>query len=436
MTAIESVTSLSKKERDKEVRRVVASSYFGSMLEYYDFLLYGTAAALVFGPVFFSNLSPTAGTIASLGTFAAGYLARPFGGIVFGHFGDRLGRKSMLMISMAMMGGASVLIGMVPPAEMIGSWGAVLLILLRLIQGIAIGGEWGGAVLMSLEHADPKKRGFLTSFTNAGAPSGSLLGTLVMAVVAWLPEEDFMSWGWRIPFLLSAILVALGLFIRSRVSESPIFVAALEKDKEAPKREMPLLQILKKPRALVIVTLSCVGLFALKATFSTFGINFAVNGGTERSDTLFSFAVAQFIAIFAVLAFARISDRFGRRPVMAAGLALYIAMSFPIFALLGSGTTALVTLAFVMAFLCHAAVYGPMAAYVSEQFPTSSRYTGSSVAFQTGSIVAGLSPMAAAALYAGSGNSTTTSIFMMGICAISLVALWRASETCDNDLTR
>jgi MFS family permease len=429
------IAELSQKERDKEVRRVVFSSYLGSTLEYYDFLLYGTAAALVFGPVFFAGLPPAVALIASLGTFAAGYLARPLGGIIFGHFGDRVGRKKMLVISMLMMGGVSVLIGLVPPAEMIGYWGAVILVVLRVVQGIAIGGEWGGAVLMTLEHADPKKRGFLTSFTNAGAPSGSLLGTLVMAAVtALVPEDAFMEWGWRIPFLLSAVLVVIGIFVRSKISESPLFLAALEKEESDPSRKVPLVEVLKSPRILIIGIIGCFGFFGLKATFSTFGMTVATDNGIERADVLMAFAVAQAVAMIAVLFFARLSDKFGRRPIIAAGVGFYVVASFPIFSMVQSGNAALASLGFIVVFLCHAAAFGPMAAFISEQFPTATRYTGASVVYQVASIVGGFAPMMAAGLYAAGQDTTGPSLMLMGFCALSLIAVAFSKETRNKDI--
>ena len=230
-TVTPQLNQLSVQEKRKEARRVVLSSYLGSTIEFYDFLLYATAAALVFPHVFFAGLDPLAATVASYGTFAAGYIARPLGGVIFGHFGDRLGRKKMLILSTLIMGVASTLIGLIPSGAVIGSWGAIILVTLRLMQGVAIGGEWGGAALMALEHAEPKKRGFAASFVNAGAPTGSALGTFVMGLFASLPEDQFLSWGWRVPFLLSAALLIVGLVIRAKISESPIFAAAVEADR-------------------------------------------------------------------------------------------------------------------------------------------------------------------------------------------------------------
>ncbi|HEY5852644.1 MAG TPA: MFS transporter [Aldersonia sp.] len=420
----------------REVRRVVLSSYLGSTIEFYDFLLYATAAAIVFAPVFFSNLSPVAGAIASMGTFAVGYLARPIGGVIFGHFGDRHGRKSMLLISMTMMGVASFLIGLVPPASMIGSWGAICLVVLRLTQGIAVGGEWGGAALMSLEHVGGKGRGFAASFTNAGAPTGSLLGTVALAIVALLPEDDFLSWGWRIPFLLSAVMLVVGLYVRLKVSESPLFAEAAKKD-ETTKKTLPLLSILKRPRNLLLVAFGCMAAFGIQTMFTTFAIGFAVNSGITRTQALVAFAICQFFAIFTLLGFARLSDRLGRRPVMLFGLAAFAVLIYPILSLLSSGSFALVVVAFLLGFpLCQSATYGPMAAYIAEQFGTSARYTGASLGYQAASMLgAGFTPVILASLRAaGGGGTMLVGAFMIGLVALSAIFILVAKETKDRDL--
>ncbi|MDN5912713.1 MAG: MFS transporter, partial [Yaniella sp.] len=332
-TAIHELTPAQKK---KESRRVILSSYLGSSIEFYDFLLYASASALVFPTVFFSDLDPLAGTIASYGTFAAGYLARPLGGAIFGHFGDKLGRKKMLVLSMFIMGIASTLIGLVPSAEMIGSWGAVILVMLRMFQGIAVGGEWGGAALMALEHSEKGRRGFAASFTNAGAPTGAALGTFVLGTfAAVLPQEEFLSWGWRVPFLLSFVLLVIGMIVRSKITESPIFLAALEKEKNEPvkaKKKLPIVEVLRRPKALILTMLAGASGFALQVLLSTFSVSYATEFGAERSSVLYAFAFASVASIFFVIYFAHISDRFGRRPVMLVGLALFVAFLQPFFA--------------------------------------------------------------------------------------------------------
>ncbi|MEV0702382.1 MFS transporter [Saccharopolyspora sp. NPDC050389] len=427
---------LSAPERATEARRVVLSSYLGSTLEYYDFLLYGTAASLVFGPVFFSGLPPVVGTIASLGTFAAGYLARPIGGVLFGHFGDRAGRKAMLVLAMTVMGVASVLIGLVPPASVIGPWGAIILVALRVLQGIAIGGEWGGAALMALEHADPRRRGYMAAFTNAGAPTGAVLGTLVMTLFALLPEDEFMWWGWRIPFLLSAIMLAIGLFVRTKVSESPIFRAAAEQTGNEP-GVPPIVEVLRRPKVVVVAAFACLSGFALQTAFTTFGITYAVENGTPRPDALFGFAIGQFFAIFFILGYARLSDRFGRRPVMLFGLAAMIVLVFPILGLLATGNFPAVAAAFTLYTFCHGAMYGPMAAYISEQFGTRTRYTGASLGYQLATLLGGgFTPVILATLAASTGNSIVpVGGFIIALGALSGVTLLMTRETKDNDLT-
>ncbi|TDD42587.1 MFS transporter [Saccharopolyspora elongata] len=436
MSASAAAEQLSAPERATEARRVVLSSYLGSTLEYYDFLLYGTAASLVFGPVFFAGLPPAVGTIASLGTFAAGYLARPLGGVLFGHFGDRAGRKAMLVLAMTVMGVASVLIGLVPPASVIGPWGAVVLVALRVLQGIAIGGEWGGAALMALEHAEPNRRGYMAAFTNAGAPTGAVLGTLVMTLFALLPEDEFMQWGWRIPFLLSAVMLAIGLFVRAKVSESPIFRAAAEQAENEPGAP-PIIEVLRRPRAVVVATFACLAGFALQTAFTTFGITYAVEHGTSRPDALLAFAIGQFFAIFFTLGYARLSDRLGRRPVMLFGLAAMIVLVFPILGLLATGNFATVTAAFTLYTFCHGAMYGPMAAYISEQFSTRTRYTGASLGYQLATLLGGgFTPVILATLAASSGNAIVpVGGFLIALAVLSGAVLLATRETKNNDLT-
>ena len=429
------MTSLTEQPSStKEFRRVIWSSYLGSTIEFYDFLLYATAASLVFGPVFFAGLDPVAATIASYGTFAAGYLARPLGGAVFGHFGDRLGRKRMLVVSMTLMGVASFLIGVIPPASAIGSWGAIILVLLRICQGVSVGGEWGGAALMSLEHAEKGRRGFAASFTNAGAPTGSVLGALVMTAVSGaLTNQQFLSWGWRIPFLLSAVLLVVGLYVRSKVSESTLFQAAIAKPVRT---SPPILQVLKRPKTLVLVALGCCGSFAMQILFATFAITYATSHGTPRSTALLCFGVVSFTGIFVVLLAGRLSDRVGRRPVMVTGFVAFALLVFPIFGWLGSGSAALVFLAFLLGLTCQSLTYGPLAAFISEQFGTRVRYTGASVGYQLATLIgAGMTPIVLASLYASSGKSTTPVAWLLvGVCAVSVLAIAVTRETRHNDL--
>ena len=426
----------------RERRRVIFSSYLGTTIEFYDFLLYATASAVVFGPVFFAGLDPWAGVVASYGTFAAGYVARPLGGIIFGHFGDRIGRKKLLVISMLLMGLASTAIGLVPTPELIGPWAAVVLVFLRVLQGIAVGGEWGGAALMALEHADPKARGFAASFTNAGAPTGSVLGLLMMSMFSALPQEQFLSWGWRVPFLLSLVLLLLGLYVRSRVSESPVFQRALELDAAeratAPKarRTIPLVQVLRRPGLLVTVILAATSAFALQTLLSTFSITYTVSLGVPRSDVMLAFAGAGVISIGTTLLMGRISDRVGRKPLMIAGNILFIAVTPAVFALLSTGNMGAIFLAFTLGIVTQTVLYGPMAAFIAERFGTSSRYTGASVGYQVATLLgAGFTPLVLANLYGGSGASLTPVIVYLSIvAAVSLVTVIFMPESKDRSL--
>ncbi len=439
MTSIESTLELSSAGRQREARRVVLSSFLGSTLEFYDFLLYGTAAALVFGPVFFSNLPPNLATVASLGTFGAGYIARPIGGIIFGHFGDRIGRKSMLLLSMSIMGVASVLVGLVPPISVIGPWGAIILVALRLMQGIALGGEWGGAALMALEHADPKRRGLMAAFVNAGSPAGGIIGSVAMGVLAAvLSKDEFVSWGWRIPFLLSALILALGLYVRLRVSESPLFLAAAKRKEAEAGSRPPIAEILRSPRTVLIVALGTVASFALQSTITTFGMTYAVSQGSKTDDVLFGFAIGQVLAIILILGYAKLSDRIGRRPVMIFGCIVSIVLIYPMFELLKAGGILNSALAFALFCIGQNAIYGPMAAFITEQFATRSRYTGASVGYQLASLVGGgFTPAIVASLYAGAnGSLMPVMLFIAAVAAISAVFLWLAPETRTRDLTK
>lgn len=421
-----------------QVRRVVLSSYLGSTIEFYDFILYATASSIVFGPVFFANLDPLMATVASYAAFATGYLARPIGGVLFGHFGDRVGRKKMLLVSMTIMGGVSFLVGLVPAVE---TWGAVMLVTLRAFQGIAIGGEWGGAALMSLEHSDGKRRGLAASFANAGGPSGAFLGTAALALFALLPEDQFLSWGWRIPFLLSALLLVVGLYVRLKVTESPVFEAALEaeKAKEEKKKAVPIVEVLKRPGTVLTVGIVGMAAFAIQAMFSTFAISYAVAHGVSQSQALWSFAGSQALAAISIPLYAHLSDKIGRRPVMLAGIAAMALLTLPIFQMLGSGDFALVLLAFVVALpLIQSATFGPMAAFLAENFATKSRYTGASLGYQTASLLgAGFTPLIAASIFAATdGDAYGVQWYLIGVCVLSaLVLVLFTKESKDNDIS-
>jgi MFS family permease len=314
----------------------------------------------------------------------------------------------------------------------------VILVLLRLMQGVALGGEWGGATLMALEHADPKKRGFMAAFVNAGAPAGGIIGTLMMGLFsAILTEDEFLSWGWRVPFLFSALMLAVGLYVRLKVSESPLFLAAVNQE-ETKGSAVPIVAILRSPRTVLVVALACIASFALQSTITTFGLSYAVDQGSAREDVLFGFTIGQIAAIVLILAYARLSDRLGRRPVMIFGCIASIVLLYPMFELLKAGGVLFTALAFVVFCIGQNAIYGPMGAFISEQFATNSRYTGASVGYQLASLVgAGFTPTAVASLYAASDRSIMPVLILIAaISAISAVFLWLSQETRTRDLTK
>jgi MFS family permease len=424
----------------QQMRRVLFSSFLGSAVEFYDFLLYGTAAALVFGQLFFSDLSPVVATIASFGTLAVGYVVRPLGGVIFGHFGDRIGRKSMLVLTMTLMGVASFAIGLLPTYATIGALAPILLIVLRLVQGFAVGGEWGGAALMALEHSDENKRGFSASFANMGAPAGAVLSTVVLAIVTLLPEDDFLAWGWRIPFLLSAVLVGIGLYVRLKVTESPLFEQEVITAVASEKKRLPIVDVLlNSPRSVLLGIGAGVGAFALQALMATFALTIGVQGGLTRSTVLWLFAVGSLVQIVALPAYAALSDRIGRRPVMITGCVAAMIAAYPILLLVASGSTLGVLLGFLIAMpLVQAAMYGPLAAFTTEIFATGSRYTGASVGYQLSSTLGGgFAPLISATLVAGAtGNGLLrVAVFAAAAALVSAVTIAVAEESSTRDLT-
>ncbi|MGW4907129.1 MFS transporter [Streptomyces sp. NPDC004270] len=429
-----------------QLRRAVTSSFLGSVIEYYDFLLYSTASAVVFADVFFSNLSPVAGTLASFTTFATGYLARPLGGIVFGHFGDRLGRKRMLVVTMSLMGVASFLIGVLPTYGQAGTLAPVLLLLLRIVQGVAVGGEWGGAVLLSAEHATGR-RGLWASFTNAGAPAGMALSTVVLSATSGaVGEQAFLDWGWRIPFLLSVVLLAVGLFVRLRVTETPVFAEAEQKEKKqekrqesTPRRSLPLWDVLRHhPRVLLLSIGVGLSAFVFQGTVTTYIISYAVQGGFARQTVLNSLAVSSALAMFGIIGWSALSDRVGRRPVVMAGALAVGAYSFALFPLVDTGSTALLVLALVVGqSLVHPMMYGPLAALYTELFSTRSRYTGASLGYQIAGLGAGFAPLIFTEVRAdaGDGAMVLISAIIAAFCLGTVVCLALLGETSRTDLT-
>ena len=418
------------------IHAVAAASLVGTAIEWYDFFLYGTAAALVFHRLFFPQFDPSVGTLLALGTFAVGFLARPLGGIVFGHLGDRRGRTAVLGTTLVLMGLATAGIGLLPTYDRIGAWAPLALVILRLVQGFGLGGEWGGAVLLAVEHAPRGRRGFYGSWPQTGGPLGFLLSTGAFALVSTLPERELLSWGWRIPFLASTLLVALGLFVRLRIAETPAFEAIRNGGAQA---RLPLLELLRSHRKTVLLAMGARfaenGLFYV---YSTFVLVYAT--GTlrlGRQTILSGLLIATAIQLVALPMFGALSDRVGRRPVYMAGALFSALWAIPFFLLLGTRQTGLIWLAIVLALsVGHAAMYGPQASFFSELFEARVRYSGASLGYQLASVFAGgLSPVVASGLLAWAhGRPWAVTAYMIALNTITLACLHRSAETRRSEL--
>jgi metabolite-proton symporter len=411
--------------------KVALASLIGTSIEWYDFFLYGTAAALVFNKLFFPTFDPLAGTMAAFGTFAVGFLARPIGGIVFGHYGDRIGRKNMLYLTLLIMGLATAAIGLLPTYASIGVWSTLLLVTMRLAQGFGLGGEWGGAVLMAVEHAPPNRRGFYGSWPQIGAYIGLLLSSLVFRYVSSMPEATFLSWGWRVPFLLSFVLVAVGLYIRMQIAESPVF----EKVKQAKvESRMPLVEVLRKHPKNILLAMGARfaenGLFYVLTTFALTYV--ATQLKMDKVIALNGLLIASAINIFAGPAWGALSDKLGRRPVYIWGAVACGLLAFPFFWMLGTKQPVVIWIAIALPMcLGHAAMYGPQASFFSELFSARVRYSGASLGYQLASVFAGgLSPLIATALLAwGGGQPWAVALYMIALVAITIASVWATAET-------
>lgn len=414
------------------------SSFLGSTLEMYDFLLYGIAASLVFPQLFFDHTSPQLGTALAYVTLAAGYVARPVGGVLFGHFGDRIGRKRMLLVTMLIMGTVSIAVGLLPSAQTWGMLAPVLLTVLRVVQGIAVGGEWAGAALMSMEHSGPRSRGLGASIAVAGGPTGAVLAQLVFGAVALLPQDAFMAWGWRVPFLLSVVLLVVGLILRMKVTESPDFqhVEQVVQDKPS----VPLVEVLKTyPGQVFGSVIGGLAPLFMQSLLATYAISYAVRMGHSQANALFMLTVANFLHIFTIPLAAALSDAVGRRRVMVAGALVGVIGIWPMFWLISHGSTLLLLLGFIIGNpLIQALMYGPLGAWIGEMFPTKVRYTGLSLSYQLATTLgAGFAPLLATALVGAAGGGTVLlSGFFVILCLASGLAMWVTRSSHGEDLEK
>ena len=418
------------------MRRILASSFLGSMIEFYDFILFATAASIVFSQVFFVDLDPGLGLFLSFTILAVGYVARPLGGILFGHFGDKLGRKGVLVTSMMLMGGTTVAIGLLPTTATIGVAAPVLLTVFRVIQGLAVGGEWGGAMLIALEHAPSKRRGFAASFANMGGPAGAVLATVVMSVFTLLPDEQFISWGWRIPFLLSAVLVFIGLVVRMKVQETPIFQELQDK---ADERKVPLLEVISKyPKNLTLGVLAGMSSYTVQGLMTVWAISYVIDSGLDSTHVLWVKALGAASTVVVVWFASQLSDRFGRRPVMVAGMLMGALFAFPIMYLLDLTSLWTFALALILTQgLVQGTIFGPFGAFCAEMFPTHIRYTGASLVYQTSSTLgAGFTPMIASSLVAFAGGELwLIAVVWIAVFVVAMLATRFAKEGRTADLS-
>jgi MFS family permease len=439
---------------ERFIRRIALATLAGTSIEWYDFFLYGTAAALIFPTVFFPADMPAAvALLASFSTFAVGFVARPLGGIVFGHFGDRVGRKKALVIALIMMGLATTLIGCLPSYASVGAAAPVLLIVLRFVQGIAIGGQWGGAVLIATESAPPARRGFYGSFAQVGAPAGVILANLAfLLVTANTSQQAFMHWGWRLPFLFSITLIAVALFVQLRLEDTAAFLKLRQTGQgresqleahagKSERRRSPVLEALRThPKQIALVAGASLAVqvpfYILIAFVIAYGTG-AMGPHVSRSTMLAGVLVSAVVMVPSLLIAAVWSDRYGRRGIYMAGAALLAAWSFAVFPLLDTGSFLWICVGIGVAQVFVAMMYGPQAAFVSEMFSTDVRYSGASLGYQLGAILGGaFAPIIATAVLAEYHRTVGISIYMAIACAITIASIWLLQETAGSNMEK
>jgi MFS transporter, MHS family, shikimate and dehydroshikimate transport protein len=419
-----------------QARRVWVSSFLGATIEFYDFSIYSTASALVFAPLFFAGTTPAVGLALSFATLAIGYAARPIGAVLFGHYGDRLGRKNTLIATIVLMAIATTLIGCLPTAETVGSTAAVLLVLLRLLQGVSVGGEWGGAVVMSTEHSTSRWRAFMGSSTLTGASAGVLLGFAAFAIIVPLSGDAFLTWGWRVPFWVTAALFVLAFYMRLKIAESPV-MRKLQEEQPAAVRRIPIKEIaLRHPLTVLKGAGVFAGVFMLQQVMLSFVVSYGVTDlGHSRSEMVNASMIGVAVSFVGIPLAGLLTDRLGRRRILLTGLVLQLLNAFVLWMMVSSGSYALIVVAFALVFLFHSLCYAPLGALYSELFPSAVRYTGVSLCYQVATLVGGFGPLVASLLFAdGASPLWITGLLVVGML-VSLACGLLLPRTDDVDLT-
>lgn len=421
--------------QSKASRKIAFASFIGTAVDWYDFYLYGISAALIFNQLFFPKFSPVAGTMAAFGTYAVGFFARPVGGIIFGHFGDKISKTKMLFITLFLMGISTTLIGFLPVYKQIGIWAPITLLFLRILQGIAVGGEWGGGIVLAAEQSRDKERGFYSSWPNAGAPFGLVMASFFYLIFSSLPHEMFMSWGWRIPYLINIILVGLGLFIRLGVFDSPIFLEQKKSRLQSPAIHVITMSTKSFLLAMGVRFIESGSYYLLTVFVISYGVS---NLGLSRYTLLYFVVLASILETFTIPMFGRLSDTVGRRPVYLFGAIFMCVFAFPFFWLLNTKNYGLISIAIILPLVIgHAAMHGTQAAFIAEQFKANVRYSGAAIAYHLSSALAGgLAPLIATWLVSTTGQSWPVSIYMILLGIITIVSLVIAKETAQKDISK